>query len=147
MHLYNYYIIEVMNRKPEIDIQFNGGIGSVITFTNGDNFTLKAVGQLTTSIEPSEVDIVWYFNGNFFGSSSRVRNRNSISRDLRRTDATYLHDGIYEAVLVWNMNQECSFYYRQFSYYSRQLSYYGWYYYRAILALARTSVEVKYYGK
>ena len=131
-----------MNRKPEIDIQFNGGIGSVITFTSGDNFTLKAVGQLATSIEPSEVDIVWYFNGNSVGSSSRVRNRNSISRDLRRTSATYLHDGIYEALLVWYMNQECFSYYRQSSYN------------RVILArtynqviLAKTSIEVKYYGK
>ena len=140
-----------MNRKPEIDIQFNGAIESVITFTNGDNFTLKAVGQLTTSIEPSEVDIVWYFNGNFLGSSSRVRNRNSISRDLRRTNATYLHDGIYEALLVWNMNQECSSYYIQFIIYTVN---------QVILAhnrvsiayhnqviLARASVEVKYYGK
>ena len=132
------YIIEVMNRKPEIDIQFNGGIGSVITFTNGDNFTLKAVGQLVTSIEPSEVNIVWYFNGRSVGSSSRVRNRNSISRDLRRTSSTYLHNGIYEALLVWNMNQECSSYYGQ-------TSYYGGLYSRVILA--RTSVEVKYYGK
>ena len=122
-----------MNRKPEIDIQFNGAIESVITFTNGDNFTLKAVGQLATSIEPSEVDIVWYFNGRSVGSSSRVRNRNFISRDLRRTSSTYLHDGIYEALLVWNMNQECSSYYTQLSY-NRVI-------------LARTSVEVKYYGK
>ena len=119
-----------MNRKPEIDIQFNGGID---TFTSGDNFTLKAVGQLATSIEQSEVDIVWYFNGNSVGSSSRVRNRNSISRDLRRTSATYLHDGIYEALLVWNMNQECSSYYRQLSH-NRVI-------------LAKTSIEVKYYGK
>ena len=131
-----------MNRKPEIDIQFNGATESVITFTNGDDFTLKAVGQLATSIESSEVDIVWYFNGNSVRSSSRVRNRNSISRDLRRTSATYLHDGIYEALLVWNMDQECYSYYRQLSYN------------RVILArtynrviLARTSVEVKYYGK
>ena len=121
-----------MNRKPEIDIQFNGGIESVITFTNGDNFTLKAVGQLATSTEPSEVDIVWYFNGYSVGRSSHVRNQTFISRDLRLTSATYLHDGIYEALLVWNMNQECYSYYTQL--YNRVI-------------LARTSVEVKYYGK
>ena len=122
-----------MNRKPDINIQVNGAIESVITFTSSDNFTLKAVGQLATSIEQSEVDIVWYFNSNSMRSSSRVLNRNSISRDLRRTSSSYLHDGIYEALLVWNMNQECSSYYRQLTY-NRVI-------------LARTSIEVKYYGK
>ena len=70
----------MMNRKPDINIQVNGAIESVITFTNGDNFTLKAVGQLATSIEPSEVDIIWYFNSNSVGSSSRVRNQNYFLR-------------------------------------------------------------------
>ena len=126
-------IIEVMINKPDIDIQFNDEIGNIFTFTSGENFVLEAVGQLPMAIEPSEVDIVWYFNGNSVGSSSRVRYRNSISRDLRRTSSTYLHDGIYETLLVWNMNQECSFYYRQLSYNH--------------VVLARSSVEVKYFGK
>ena len=127
------FITEMMNRKPDINIQVNGGIESVITFTNGDNFTLKAVGQLATSIEPSEVDIVWYFNGNSVGSSSRVLNRNFISRDLIRTSSTYNYAGIYEALLIWNMNQECSSYYRQLS--SNRV------------ILARASIEVSYHGE
>ena len=122
-----------MNQRPTISILFNGAIESVITFTNGDNFTLKAVGQLATSIEPSEVDIVWYFNGYSVVPSSHVQNRNFISRDLSRTSSTYLHDGIYEALLVWNMNQECSSYYRQLS--------------NNPVILARTSIEVRYFGE
>ena len=122
-----------MDRKPDINIQVNGAIESVITFTNGDNFTLKAVGQLATSIEPSEVDIVWYFNGNSVGSSSRVQNQNLISRDLIRTSSTYHYAGIYEALLIWYMNQECSSYYRQLS--SNQV------------ILARASIEVSYHGE
>ena len=121
-------------RKPDIEIHFNGGIESAITFKSGDNFTLKAVGRFTASVEPSEVDINWYFNGNYVGSSSRVWNQNSISSVLRRTSSTYLYDGFYEAQLVWYMNLKCSFYYSQLRGYSRKI-------------LARSSVEVKYYGK
>ena len=106
---------------------------SLITITNGDNFTLKAVGQLTTSIEPSEVDIAWYFNDHSVGSSSRVRNQNFISRDLIRTSSTYNYAGIYEALLIWNMNQECSSYYRQLS--------------SNPVILARASIEVSYHGE
>ena len=124
------YIAEV-TQASKINILFNGRIESVIAFTSGDNFTLKAVGQLATSIKPSEVDIVWYVNGLPKGLSNY--HAQSGSTDYRRILSTFRYDGIYEALLVWNVNQECSTYYRQLSSNS--------------VILARSSIEMKYYGK
>ena len=122
-----------MNKEDNNIILLNGGIESVVTFTSGDNFTFMAVGHVVASIEKNEVDIVWLFNGEQLKAPIGVRSSRYISQNLSYTRMTYHDAGIYEALLVWNMNHQCSHYYGRLSTNSR--------------ILAKSSIEVRYYGK
>ena len=69
--------------------------------------------------------------------TSRVQAKHQIiSRRLSLTNLNFQYAGIYEALLVWNMSEECAEYYRELRV--------------AVdshVILARSSIELRYYGE
>ena len=106
-------------------------------FTNGDNITLRVLGQTSLSIEPRDIRITWFINGIQQASFSSGQ----MYGEIVRTNATYQLAGRYEVLLLWNFgsSQQCSQYYNML----RQQTPFNLYQ----VILAKSSIELKYYGE
>ena len=106
-------------------------------FTNGDNITLRVLGQTSLSIEPRDIRITWFINRRRQASFSRGQ----MYGEIMRTNATYQLAGRYEVLLLWNIgsSQQCSQYYNVL----RQQTPFNLY----EVILAKSSIELKYYGE
>ena len=121
----------------------------VVVFTDGDDITLTAVGKTHLFVEERDhITIKWFVNGRRgYYPYTNYDNKHSymqFSSNYRLTNAAYQSSGKYEALLVWNISTY-TYYQNCYSYYNllRQEPYYGLY----EVILAKSSIELKYYGE
>ena len=100
------------------------------------------MGQTSLSIDPRDIRIIWFINGirqDYFISGQMYGG--IISGELVLTNATYQFAGRCEVLLVWNIgsSQQCNVYYNLL----REQTPFD----LNEVILAKSSIELKYYGK
>ena len=114
-------------------------------FTDGDDITLYAVGQTYLFVEQRDhFSIRWFVNGRYGNYRNTYYNNigdnAKFSSSYRIPNAAYQSSGKYEAHLVWsNHNDDCNPYYNS-------LSQERFFHLRPVI-LAKSSIELKYYGE
>ena len=119
-----------------------------VVFTDGDNITLTAVGQTHLFVEQRDhITIKWFVNGRREYSSyyyDNIHGYAQFSSNYRLTNTAYQSSGIYETLLVWNINTY-AYYHNCYPYYYslRREPLFDLY----EVILAKSSIELKYYGE